>query len=235
LERFDSWGFHEIAFGLQARNAARALENDRTQSEQGTTSSPQGPLSTNRHLGYSETSQFPRAPGASSACRARPGSTPHARSFQSFFWIFSQETRGKGLGQIPRRPVLLCPWDGLATWRASREWRANSVPSLSQAKESDKRQPLREAGQGVPTLQRQLGSWEMTQLPCLKFLPIPKENQIGGGRRAQGGARPKPRPGPIPGNQAIWLGKWSGIESCGHRPTPRGPEGFEKPTCFFWS
>lgn len=59
----------------------------------------------------------------------------------------------------------------------------------------------------MPTLHRRLRSWEMTQLPCLRFLPVPKENQIGGGRQAQGGARPKPHPGPISGDQAIWSGK----------------------------
>lgn len=43
----------------------------------------------------------------------------------------------------------------------------------------------------------------MTQLPCLRFFPIPKENQIGGGHQAHGGAKPKPYPGPISRDQAI--------------------------------
>lgn len=33
----------------------------------------------------------------------------------------------------------------------------------------------------MPTLQRRLRPWEMTQLPCPRLLPISQKNQIGGG------------------------------------------------------
>lgn len=144
-------------------------------------------------------------PGPRGFCLpGRPGPTRLPPSLlghlQAFSGSFPRGTREKVLGRFPGGPSWSLPemaWQLGALESESGELILSPGPAKRRRVTSTPPSPEpRGAGQGVPTLGRRLGPWEMTQLPCPGASPSPMRTRLELG--------PEPHPDGGPGGWAVW-------------------------------